>query len=351
MNLPSGEELEVKVLVTGAAGFIGYHMAERLLREDHEVAGVDGFTTYYDVSLKEMRLDQIAARFPDFVSHRFLLEDCAATMRLFEEFKPEVVIHLAAQAGVRYSIENPSAYFEANLGGLFSLMEAARIHKPRHFLFASTSSVYGNAKVSPFREEASTDRPVSLYAATKKSGEVLLHSFANIWDVPTTVFRFFTVYGPWGRPDMAPFKFVDAISKGRTIDVYNHGRMRRDFTYVGDIVEAIARLMDHLPAADSPRFEGDTVSPDAPYRIVNIGRGQPVELMDFIGEIERALGVEANKNFMPMQQGDVMETFASTEVLRQLTGFEPAVTLREGIGHFVEWYKSAYGGSARKMAS
>jgi len=332
----------MRILVTGAAGFIGHHLADRVARQGHHVIGVDGFTSYYDLSLKEQRCEALAARHPQIKIHRFMLEDREATRALFEAERPEIVIHLAAQAGVRYSIENPGAYFDANLGGLFSLIEAARVLKPRHFLFSSTSSVYGNARVSPFVETANTDRPVSLYAATKKAGEALLHSFAHIWDVPTTVFRFFTVYGPWGRPDMALFKFVDAMSNGRPIDVYNRGNMRRDFTYIDDITEAIVRLADHPPVRDAPAFAGDTLSPDSAYRTVNIGRGQPVELMDFVREIERAVGVEARINFLPMQQGDVMETYADTKVLQKLTGFEPTVSLADGVGHFVDWYRKMY---------
>ena len=325
-------------LVTGTAGFIGFHVAERLLQRGDRVTGIDGFTPYYDVALKEQRaaiLDNHAA----YAGHRFMLEERERTVALVKAARPDMIIHLAAQAGVRYSIDNPAAYMDANIAGTFAVMEAARQAQVRHLLFASTSSVYGHATEAPFRELQATDRPLSFYAATKKAGEVLLHAWAHTHAVPTTAFRFFTVYGPWGRPDMAPMKFVQAIDRGEPIEIYNHGQMRRDFTYIDDIAEAILRLAAHPPAVGASAGPHDTLSPDAPYRVVNIGRGTPVALMDFVSAIERALGKAADKRFLPMQPGDVPETFASTALLAALTGFSPAIALDEGIARLVDWYR------------
>jgi UDP-glucuronate 4-epimerase len=325
----------MRVFITGTAGFIGFHLARRLLAEGHTVDGFDGMTPYYDPRLKEARREILRAHdgYRDTIA---LLEDVRALTEAAERSAPDVVIHLAAQAGVRYSLENPRAYVEANLVGAFNLLEIARALKPRHLLIASTSSVYGASPTVPFRESDRTDHPLTLYAASKKAVEAMAHSYAHLWSIPTTLFRFFTVYGPWGRPDMAPLKFLDAIESGRTIDIYNHGNMLRDFTYIDDLVEAVARLMDCVPERDS----GDeSVSPQAPYRIVNIGRGAPVPLLDFIDALEQALGKKAVRNYLDMQKGDVPRTFASADLLERLTGYRPRTSVEEGVEALVAWYR------------
>lgn len=330
----------MKILVTGAAGFIGFHLSERLLADGHEVLGFDGMTDYYDPRLKTARLALLR------YSNRFsfiqaMLEDEGAIEGAVASFAPDIVVHLAAQAGVRYSIEHPQTYIDANLSGTFNLLEALRAHPVRHFLMASTSSVYGGNTDMPFKETDRTDFPVSLYAATKKAGEAMSHSYAHLFKIPTTCFRFFTVYGPWGRPDMALFKFVDAIEADRPIDVYGNGQMRRDFTYIDDLVEAITRLTEAVPLEEEPvTFEGgsDSLSPVAPFRVVNIAGGQPVELLDFITIIEEALGKTAQKNMLEMQQGDVVATFADASLLNALTGFVPQIGIDRGVRAFVDWY-------------
>jgi UDP-glucuronate 4-epimerase len=331
----------MRFLITGSAGFIGFHLARRLLEEGHEVFGVDGFTPYYDVTLKRSRHD-ILKDYPSFAERELMLEDMAALTSAAEDAAPDVIVHLAAQAGVRYSVENPRAYMESNLTGTFNLLELARTHDVRHLLIASTSSVYGDNPETPFREADKVAYPLSLYAATKAGGELISHSYSHLWGIPTTAFRFFTVYGPWGRPDMALFRFVRAILAGEAIDVYNEGVMERDFTYVADLVEAIRRLIDRHPEAGSP-VEGDSLSPSAPWRVVNIGRGAPVGLMDFIAETEQALGRKAELNFLPMQQGDVKRTFADPSLLETLTGYRPDTVLREGVAAFCAWYRDYYG--------
>lgn len=328
----------MRVLVTGTAGFIGFHLARKLIADGHEVAGLDGFTTYYDVALKEAR-HAVLKRHNGFSEHRFMLEDAEALGRLYEAFNPEVVVHLAAQAGVRYSLENPRAYIEANVVGTFNLLELARTHAPQHLLLASTSSVYGANLDMPFVERTRTDHPLTLYAATKKATEGMAHAYSHLWKIPVTAFRFFTVYGPWGRPDMALFKFVEGISQGKPIDIYNNGGMKRDFTYVEDLVEGIVRLIACAPSLEADPIEGDSLSPVAPHRVVNIGRGEPVELMEFIEQIEEALGKTAIRNYMPMQAGDVPQTFANADLLFRLTGYRPATSTREGVRAFVEWYR------------
>jgi len=327
----------MRVFVTGTAGFIGFHLARRLLELGHAVDGYDGMTPYYDPRLKEARRAALlrADGFRDTIAQ---LEDMEALSGAAEACAPDVIVHLAAQAGVRYSLQNPRAYVDANLAGTFNVMELARVHRPRHLLIASTSSVYGASPRIPFREDDRTDHPLTLYAATKKANEAMAHSYAHLWSIPTTMFRFFTVYGPWGRPDMAPLKFVDAIESGRTIDIYNHGDMERDFTYVDDLVEAVARLMDCVPdraaAAHDP-----SISPVAAYRIVNIGRGEPVNLMAFIETIEKKLGKKAVRNYLDMQPGDVPRTFADTSLLERLTGYRPATPLEDGVAALVDWYR------------
>jgi UDP-glucuronate 4-epimerase len=329
------------VLITGTAGFIGFHLAKRLLADGHLVTGIDGMTPYYDVRLKEAR-HQILGRTNAFAAHTVMLEDEATLNAAVEAARPDVIVHLAAQAGVRYSLENPRAYVDSNLVGTFNVMELARRLEVKHFLFASTSSVYGANPDMPFHETERTDHPMTLYAATKKATEDMAHSYAHLWKIPTTAFRFFTVYGPWGRPDMALFKFVRATLAGEPIDVYGHGNMMRDFTYVDDLVEAITRLIGCVPVAGSPIGEIDSLSPAAPYRVVNIGGGVPVALLDYVDEIERALGLPVKKNFMEMQKGDVPATYAAAELLEALTGYRPSTPVSVGIRNFVDWYRSYY---------
>ena len=327
----------MRILVTGAAGFIGFHLCRRLLADGHHVAGVDGMTRYYDIGLKDARLAQLTPS-PAFTFERLMLEDMAGMKAAFERARPEVIVHLAGQAGVRYSRENPRAYADANLMGAFNVLELARAARPRHLLYASTSSVYGAAEKQPFAETDRADHPLTLYAATKKAGELMSHSYAHLWDTPTTAFRFFTVYGPWGRPDMSPWIFADAIEAGRPIEVYGTD-IWRDFTYVGDLVEAIVRLMARPPAKGEPVGPMDSLSPVAPWRVVNIGRGEPLRLDDLIAAIERALGKKAERRQLPMQAGDVPLTFASSALLEALTGYRPSTPLSEGVTQFCEWFR------------
>lgn len=331
----------MRVLVTGSAGFIGFHLASRLLTEGHEVLGFDGMTPYYDPALKQRR-HALLERSNGFHAVEGMLEDKALLAETTSAFRPDMIVHLAAQAGVRYSIEHPDTYIQSNLVGTANVLEVARANPPRHLLVASTSSVYGGNADMPFREADRTDFPVSLYAATKKACEAMSHSYAHLFDIPTTCFRFFTVYGPWGRPDMALFKFVAAIEKGEPIDVYGEGKMRRDFTYVDDLVEGIVRLMAVPPRKGAPATLAsgtDSLSPVAPWRSVNIAGGQPVELMDFITVIEELVGRPAVKNMLPMQQGDVVETFADAGLLEALTGFRPRIGTQQGVAAFVQWYR------------
>lgn len=335
----------MKALVTGSAGFIGYHTAQRLLAEGWEVIGVDAMTDYYDVELKRRR-EALLIQTPGFRAIHERIETPGFLMDLMAETTPDIIIHLAAQAGVRYSIEEPRTYVEANLAGTFELLEATRAHPPRHMLLASTSSVYGANTDMPYGETDKADSQMSFYAATKKANEAMAHSYAHLYGLPTTMFRFFTVYGPWGRPDMALFKFTRAILEGRPIDVYNHGEMQRDFTHVGDLVEAVVRLIDAVPERPGEGeavAEGDSLSPAAPFRIVNIGRSAPERLTDFIAAIERATGREAQRTLMPMQPGDVPATWAETTLLQRLTGYVPATPLDEGVEEFVAWYRGYYG--------
>ena len=334
-------EKVMNIFVTGTAGFIGFHLAQRLLELGHQVDGYDGMTPYYDVSLKQQR-HQILTQSNRFRAHIAMLEDYPALNAAVEAAKPDVIVHLAAQAGVRYSLENPRAYVDANLIGTFNVMEMTRIHPVKHFLFASTSSVYGANRVMPFVEDQRTDHPLTLYAATKKATELMAHSYAHLWSVPSTAFRFFTVYGAWGRPDMALYKFVDAMEKNQPIDIYNHGRMERDFTYVGDLVEGVVRLIDCVPPANSSSAATDdpSLSPVAPFRVVNIGLGAPINLLEFIAEIERKLGKKAIRNYVDMQPGDVPSTFANADLLERLTGYRCTTTVREGVSAFVDWYRA-----------
>ncbi len=333
----------MRCLVTGTAGFIGFHVARRLLADGHELNGIDGMTPYYDVRLKERRHATLSQN-PNFRAHQFMLEDAAAVQGVFDRFAPELVIHLAAQAGVRYSLENPRAYIDANVIGSFNILESCRAAKPAHLLIASTSSVYGANTDFPFRETSKADHQLTLYAASKKAVEAMAHSYAHLWRMPTTMFRFFTVYGPWGRPDMALFKFTHNILTGEPIDIYNHGNMVRDFTYIDDLVEGIVRLCGAIPRAGEPVGAPgiDSLSPAAPYRIVNIGGGQPIELMAFIAEIEAALGKKAKPNFMEFQAGDIQKTEASPALLDALVGYRPQTPVAAGVREFVKWFRDYY---------
>lgn len=337
--MPEPTPSSPRVLVTGSAGFIGFHTASRLLQAGATVLGIDNFSDYYDVALKEARNDMLSNH-PNFQVARISIEDQSALAAAWAAFEPDVVIHLAAQAGVRFSIEQPASYIGANVIGTFNLLELARHHPVRHFLAASTSSVYGANTDMPFGETQRTATPMSLYAATKGATELMGHSYAHLFRTPMTFFRFFTVYGPWGRPDMALFKFTRAILAGEPIDVYNNGEMVRDFTFIDDLAESIVRLIDAVPG-DVP-VEGDSLSPAAPFRIVNIGAGRPTPLMDYIGAAESALGRTAIKNFLPMQAGDVPATEASSDLLRRLTGYAPSTTPAEGVAKFVHWYLEHY---------
>jgi UDP-glucuronate 4-epimerase len=327
-----------RIFVTGSAGFIGFHLCRLLLAEGHHVTGYDGMTSYYDPALKRARHGLLAAH-PNFTRIEALLEDDLRLHTAVAESGADRIIHLAAQAGVRYSIENPRAYVDANLIGTFNVLEAARRFAPSHFMLASTSSVYGANTKMPFREDDAADSPLTLYAATKKATEAMAHSYASLWSVPTTAFRFFSVYGSWGRPDMALFKFTEAILAGRPIDLYNHGDMRRDFTHVGDLVRAIAMLAEVPPEAGIP------------FRTVNIGKAAPVALLDFVAELEKVLGRPALRNLLPMQPGDVPATFADVTRLKELTGFVPSTGIAEGIREFADWYLAHYRPSAERTGT
>jgi len=333
----------MKFLVTGAAGFIGFHVSQRLLAAGHQVVGIDNLNDYYDVSLKQARLDQ-NTQHPDFIFVKMDLADRQAISSLFAEHAFERVIHLGAQAGVRYSIENPHAYAEANLIGHLNILEGCRHHKIGHLLYASSSSVYGLNRKMPFSTDDSVDHPVSLYAATKKANELMSHTYSHLYQLPTTGLRFFTVYGPWGRPDMALFKFTRAMLAGEQIDVYNNGQMTRDFTYIDDIAEAIVRLQDVIPQPDEKWTveAGSPASSSAPYRVYNIGNSQPTSLMTYIESLEKALGIEAKKNMLPMQPGDVLGTSADTQPLYDEINFRPQTSVEQGVQHFVDWYRRFY---------
>jgi UDP-glucuronate 4-epimerase len=333
----------MKILLTGAAGFIGMHTTLRLLARGDEVVGVDNLNDYYDVSLKEARLARLTPH-PGFQFHKVSVEDREAMPRIFEQHKPQRVIHLAAQAGVRYSLTNPHAYIDANVQGFINILEGCRHNGVEHLVYASSSSVYGGNTAMPFSEHQNIDHPVSIYAATKKANELMAHTYSHLFRLPTTGLRFFTVYGPWGRPDMALFLFTKAILEGKPIDVFNNGNMVRDFTYIDDIVEGLIRVLDKK-ATDSPVF--DSASPDpatsnAPYRIFNIGNSQPTPLMDYIHALEGAIGKEAKKNYLPMQPGDVPATNADTTELDAWVGFKPNTSVKVGVERFCHWYRQQY---------
>ncbi len=337
----------MKILVTGAAGFIGMHTSLRLLARGDEVVGLDNLNDYYDVSLKEARLAQLTSH-SNFRFVKLDVADRAGMERLFAEEGFERVIHLAAQAGVRYSLKDPHAYIDSNIVGFMNILEGCRHGKVQHLVYASSSSVYGGNTRMPFSEHDNVDHPVSMYAATKKANELMAHTYSHLYGLPTTGLRFFTVYGPWGRPDMALFLFTKAILEGRPIDVFNYGKMKRDFTYIDDIVEGVVRVTDGIAAPD-PAFDPmnpDPATSNAPYRVFNIGNHNPVDLMDFISALEEALGRKAEKNFLPMQAGDVPATYADTNALRNAMEFTRRTSVKTGIGRFVEWYRGYYGVTA-----
>jgi UDP-glucuronate 4-epimerase len=334
-----------RILVTGTAGFIGFHLARLLLAEGFRVHGYDGMTPYYDVALKQRR-HAMLLQYPHFSSTEAMLEDQARFDAVADEFQPDVIIHLAAQAGVRYSLENPRAYLDANIVGTFNVMEAARRLEVEHLLMASTSSVYGANDEMPFTETEQADTQLTIYAATKKANESMAHAYAHLWNLPTTMFRFFTVYGAWGRPDLALYKFVDAILDDRPIDVYNNGDMYRDFTYVDDLVRGIRLLIEVVPVRPDSKDDvtpGDSLSPVAPFRIVNIGNSDKVRLLDFIAAIEECLGKMAIRNYMPIQMGDVPATWADATLLQRLTGYRPHTDFRDGVARFVKWFRDYHG--------
>lgn len=330
-----------KILVTGTAGFIGMHLAEALLAQGHEVVGLDNVNDYYSVELKRARLEQIGGQ-PNYRFHEIDLVDQTSINDLFQAEEFSCVVHLAAQAGVRYSITNPRSYVDANVVGFCNILEACRHNRVGHLLYASSSSVYGSNKKQPFAVDDPVDHPVSIYAATKKANELMAHTYSHLYDLPTTGLRFFTVYGPWGRPDMAAYIFTKAILEGEPINVFNHGNMRRDFTYVADIVEAISRLIDNTP---SPSTDHDPLNPlpgisDCPYRVLNIGNSTPEHLGRFIDVLEECIGKKANRNLMELQPGDVCDTFADISALENLIGFKPQTTIEQGLAKFVDWYRS-----------
>ncbi|MFH4875575.1 NAD-dependent epimerase [Staphylococcus cohnii] len=332
----------MKILITGAAGFIGSHLAKKLIKQGHHVIGVDSINDYYSVSLKEDRLESIGKE--NFTFYKLKLENYEDLVKIFKGEKPEVVVNLAAQAGVRYSIDNPKAYIDANIVGFANILECCRHFDIQNLIYASSSSVYGANTSKPFSTSDNIDHPLSLYAATKKSNELMAHTYSHLYNLPTTGLRFFTVYGPWGRPDMALFKFTKAIVNDEVIDVYNHGNMMRDFTYVDDIVEAISRLVKK-PASPNKEWSGANPDPSssyAPYKIYNIGNNSPVRLMEFVEAIENKLGKEAKKNYMDLQPGDVPETYANVDDLFRDIDFKPETTIQDGVNKFVDWYLEYY---------
>ena len=334
-----------RIFITGTAGFIGYHLANTLLEAGDYVHGFDGMTDYYDVTLKERR-HELLHQHPNFSATIGRLENAQQLHSAAEAFRPNVIIHLAAQAGVRYSLENPRAYIDSNIVGTFNVLEAARLLEPEHLLMASTSSVYGANTDMPFSELDKADTPLTMYAATKKANESMAHCYAHLWNLPTTMFRFFTVYGPWGRPDLALFKFVDAMLDDRPIDIYNHGQMYRDFTYVTDLAKSIQLLVQAAPETpkageDMPHW--DNLSPVAPFRVVNIGNTKKVRLLEFVDAIEDELGVSVRRNYMDMQKGDVPATWANTDALFNLTGYRPDTDYKVGISLFINWFREYYG--------
>jgi UDP-glucuronate 4-epimerase len=333
----------MQILVTGAAGFVGFHLSQRLLSENHQVIGIDNLNDYYEVTLKEARLAQLKDR-DNFIFHKLDLADRDGIDKLFDRYQIEMVVNLAAQAGVRYSIQNPRAYIDSNLNGFGNILEGCRHHDVQHLVYASSSSVYGANTKIPFSVRDNVDRPISLYAATKKANELMAHTYSHLYQIPTTGLRFFTVYGPWGRPDMAPMLFTKAILAGKPINVFNYGKMQRDFTYVDDIIEGVVRVMHKIPQPNPDLVEDipDPAISKAPYRIYNIGNNQPIELMYFIEVLEKCLGIKAQKNILPMQPGDVPRTYADVADLVRDVGFKPDTSIEVGVERFVDWYRSYY---------
>jgi UDP-glucuronate 4-epimerase len=333
--------MEKKIFITGTAGFIGFSLAKSLLDKGHFVHGYDGLTDYYDVKLKNAR-NKILNSYKNFSSTEEMLENQEVLDKTIANFKPRIIIHLAAQAGVRYSIEQPRVYLSSNITGTFNVIESAHKAKVKHLIIASSSSVYGANLNIPYRETDQVQTQLSVYAATKKSTESIAHSYSNLWKLPTTILRFFTVYGPWGRPDMALFKFTESIIKGKPIDIYNNGEMYRDFTYIDDIVKGMISLIDVVPKNEKKVNKNDSLSPVAPFRIINIGNSNKVKLLDFIEVLENCLGKKAIRNYMPMQKGDVHATWANTDLLKKLTGYAPKTNINEGVKKFVDWYINYY---------
>ncbi len=333
----------MKIFVTGTSGFIGFHLANLLLKEGFQVFGYDGLTPYYDINLKKKRND-ILIKYPKFSFNQGMLEDQKNLEQLFDKYQPEFIVHLAAQAGVRYSLENPRSYLDSNIIGTFNVMEMAKKYQVRHILMASTSSVYGSNTDMPFVETSKADTQLTIYAATKKATESMAHAYAHLWNLPTTMVRFFTVYGPWGRPDMALYKFVSAILDDKPIDIFNQGKMYRDFTYIDDLVLSIRKLINVVPHLQKERQvkTRDSLSEAAPFRIVNIGNSKKIKLLDFIEAIENVLQKKAIRNYMPIQKGDVPETWSDTSLLDTLIDYHPETDFKEGITKFIEWYKDYY---------
>ncbi len=330
-----------KIFITGTAGFIGFHLAKLLLKDGFRIHGYDSINDYYDVNLKNAR-QNILLKDQNFSTTKGFIEDYEKLNEVANKFQPDIIIHLAAQAGVRYSLENPRTYINSNIIGTFNVMELARKHKVKHLLMASTSSVYGANTEMPFKENDKADTQLTIYAATKKSNESMAHSYAYLWKIPITMFRFFTVYGPWGRPDMAYFKFVSSILNNKPIDIYNNGEMYRDFTYVDDLVKGIKLLVNCIPSKNEKISKNDSLSVVAPFRVINIGNSEKIKLIDFIEAIEESINKKAIRNYMPMQKGDVIETWANCSLLKKLTGYNPETSIKQGITRFVDWYKSYY---------
>ena len=332
----------MKIIVTGSSGFIGFHVSKKLLGSGNKVHGIDSMNNYYDVNLKKARL-AILKKYKNFSFSKAKIENSKDLGKAFKKFKPTVVIHLAAQAGVRYSIEKPRVYLDSNITGTYNIIEIAKRLNVKHLIMASSSSVYGANKKIPFKEVDKTETQMSIYAATKKSNESMAHAYSNIWKIPITMVRFFTVYGPWGRPDMALFKFTRGILKNKKIDIYNNGKMYRDFTYIDDIVNGINLLISKVPSTKQlGKYKDDSLSPIAPFRILNIGNTKKVFLLDFIKEIEKVLGKKAKRNYMPLQKGDVKQTLSNTNLLKKITNYNPKTNFKSGIRNFLDWYLKYY---------
>ena len=332
----------MKILITGSSGFIGFHLSKQLLEKGHKIHGIDNMNKYYDVKLKKARL-RILRKYKNFSFTKIDIENDKKLKTIFNKFKPKISIHLAAQAGVRYSIDNPRVYLKSNITGTYNIIEASHLNKVKHLIIASSSSVYGANRKIPFKEIDKTETQLSIYAATKKANESMAHSYSNIWKIPITMLRFFTVYGPWGRPDMALFRFTRGILKNKKIDIYNYGRMYRDFTYIDDIISGISLLINKAPSASpKKKYKNDSLSSVAPFRILNIGNTKKVFLLNFIKQIEIELGKKAIRNYMPLQKGDVKQTLSNSSLLKKITGYNPKTNYKTGIKNFINWYKKYY---------